>query len=321
MVQTFRGRRQVFNVIGKRYWYFLLSAIIIVPGVVSLLLFGLRPGIDFVGGTLLTVTTAKPPDTSVIDQILTAQGFTGSVVQLSGSNQRTIQIRSKPMSTTQKEHVEKAIGQHYGKVTELDFSTVGPVIGAETTRQAFILIAVASVLILLYIAFAFRQVSHPFRYGVCALAALLHDVLVVTGIFSILGKLFNIEVDSLFVTAMLTVIGFSVHDTIVVFDRIRENMARRTGEPFEAVVNASIVQTLARSLNTSVTVLLTLLTLFLFGGTTTRTFVLALLIGIFSGTYSSIFNASCLLVVWQNREWGRFIGRGPRRHGAALAAS
>jgi len=309
----------MFDVVGKRYLYFLISLIIIVPGLVSLIAFGIRPGIDFVGGTLLQVSTERAATTTGVQQILNNNGFGEAVVQLSGDKQNLVAIRTKPMDNAQKSKVEQDLVGQFGAVRELDYSTVGPVIGAELRQKAFILVGVASALILLYIAWAFRNVSHPFRYGVCALVALLHDVLVVTGIFSILGWLFNIEVDSLFVTAMLTVIGFSVHDTIVVFDRIRENLARRTGEPFENVVNASIVQTLARSLNTSVTVLLTLLALYLFGGTTTRTFVLALLIGIFSGTYSSIFNASCLLVVWQNGELGRFFGG--RRRTATVAGA
>ena len=302
----------MFDIVGKRYWYFLLSLIIIVPGAVSLLVFHLRPGIDFVGGSLLQVTTEHVVTTSAVTGVLEAQGFKDSVVQLSTDNaQNVVSIRTANMSNDQKNAIIKGMSSipGVGTITESDFSAVGPVIGAETTRTAIILVVVACVFILLYIAFAFRNVSNPFRYGMCALIALLHDVLVVSGIFSILGKLFNVEIDSLFVTAMLTVIGFSVHDTIVVFDRIRENLGRRTGEPFGVIVNASVVQTLARSLNTSITVLLTLLALYLFGGTTTRTFVLALLIGIFSGTYSSIFNASCLLVTWQDRDLPKLFSR------------
>jgi preprotein translocase SecF subunit len=162
----------------------------------------------------------------------------------------------------------------------------------------------SSVFILLYVWFAFRKVARPWRYGTCAIIALLHDVLVVLGVFSILGWLFNVQIDALFITALLTIVGFSVHDTIVVFDRIRENMQRRTTETFEQVVNASLVQTMARSLNTSLTVLFTLSALTLFGGASIQTFTLALLIGIFSGTYSSIFNASMLLVIWEKGELG-----------------
>ncbi len=185
----------------------------------------------------------------------------------------------------------------------LDNATVSASVASETTRNAFLAVLAASAFILLYISFAFRKVTRPWRYGACAIIALLHDVLVVLGVFSILGWTLDVQVDALFITALLTVVGFSVHDTIVVFDRIRENMTRRTTETFEQVVNASLVQTMARSLNTSLTVLFTLSALTLFGGTTIRIFSLALLIGILSGTYSSIFNASMLLVMWERNEF------------------
>jgi preprotein translocase subunit SecF len=174
--------------------------------------------------------------------------------------------------------------------------------------------------ILAYLSFAFRKVRNPWRYGTCAVLALAHDALLVLGVFSILGRLFHIELDALFITAVLTVIGFSVHDTIVVFDRIRENLQRYLGESFNTVVNHSLTQTLGRSLNTSITVLLTLVTLYLFGGVTIRTFVLALIVGIAAGTYSSIFNASMLLVVWENGDLGRLFGRGKRAQVASASA-
>jgi preprotein translocase SecF subunit len=186
----------------------------------------------------------------------------------------------------------------------LDNATVSGSVASETTRNAVFAVIAASVLILLYVWFAFRKVTRPWRYGTCAIIALLHDVLVVLGIFSILGWTLDIQIDSLFITAILTVVGFSVHDTIVVFDRIRENMTRRTSETFEQVVNASLIQTMTRSLNTSLTVIFTLSALTLFGGTTIRPFTLALLVGIVSGTYSSIFNASMLLVIWERGELG-----------------
>jgi len=189
-------------------------------------------------------------------------------------------------------------------VQVLDNASVTGSVAAQTTQNAFLAVLAASVLILLYIRFSFRKVAKPWRYGTCAIIALLHDVLVVLGVFSILGWTLHIQINALFITALLTVVGFSVHDTIVVFDRIRENMQRRTTESFEQVVNASLVQTLARSLNTSLTVLITLSALTLFGGVTIREFTLALLIGIFSGTYSSIFNASMLLVIWEKGELG-----------------
>jgi preprotein translocase SecF subunit len=187
----------------------------------------------------------------------------------------------------------------------LDDASVTGSVAAETTRNAVLAVIAASVFILLYISFAFRKVNRPWRYGACAIIALLHDVLVVLGVFSILGWLLHVQIDSLFITALLTVVGFSVHDTIVVFDRIRENMQRRTSETFEQVVNASLVQTMTRSLNTSLTVLVTLTALTLFvTSSSVHNFTLALLIGIFSGTYSSIFNASMLLVIWEKGELG-----------------
>ncbi len=186
----------------------------------------------------------------------------------------------------------------------LDNASVTGSVAAQTTQNAFLAVVAASVCILLYISFAFRKVAKPWRYGTCAIIALLHDVLVVLGIFSILGWTLHIQIDALFITALLTVVGFSVHDTIVVFDRIRENMQRRSNETFEQVVNASLVQTMVRSLNTSLTVLIVLSALTLFGGVSIRDFTLTLLIGIFSGTYSSIFNASMLLVIWEKGELG-----------------
>jgi preprotein translocase SecF subunit len=189
-------------------------------------------------------------------------------------------------------------------VQVLDNASVTGSVAAQTTQNAFLAVVAASVFILLYVWFSFRRVPKPWRYGACAIIALLHDVLVVVGIFSILGWAFHIQINALFITALLTVVGFSVHDTIVVFDRIRENMQRRTSETFEQVVNASLVQTMARSLNTSLTVLITLSALTLFGGVSIRDFTLTLLIGIFSGTYSSIFNASMLLVIWEKGELG-----------------
>ncbi|MBE3560068.1 MAG: protein translocase subunit SecF [Ktedonobacteraceae bacterium] len=205
----------------------------------------------------------------------------------------------------------------------LSSSSVGPSVASQTTFNAALAVLAASFFILLYIWFSFRKIPRAWRYGTCAIIALLHDVLVVLGIFSILGHFFGVQIDSLFITALLTVVGFSVHDTIVVFDRIRENMHRRVNETFEEVVNASLVQTMARSLNTSLTVLFTLLALTLFttAGTSVHNFTLTLLIGIFSGTFSSIFNASMLLVIWENWDERRSrAGVSGRRAGGAITA-
>ncbi len=226
-------------------------------------------------------------------------------VQSGRTTQTITLLTSSVVNTDRVPSIETAIFNGSGAYTYLVANaSVSPSVASETTLRAFLAVLAASICILLYISFSFRKVSKPWRYGVCAIIALLHDVLVVLGIFSILGWLLNIQVDTLFITAILTVVGFSVHDTIVVFDRIRENMQRRTSETFDQVVNASLVQTMARSLNTSLTVIFTLTALTLFGGVSIRTFTLALLIGIISGTYSSIFNASMLLVIWEKGELG-----------------
>ncbi len=228
----------------------------------------------------------------------------------------TVQTQTA-LNPTQLQNVESQLFTSLGPVYQSQVQSVSPAIASSTTFEAIVAVIFAAIAILLYITFAFRNVGsfgQSIKYATCAIIALLHDVLVVLGIWAILGHLFpsDFKVDTLFVTAVLTVIGFSVHDTIVVFDRIRENAQRRSNETFIDIVNASLLQTMARSLNTSLTVLITLSALTLFGGASIRTFTLALLIGIFSGTYSSIFNASMLLVVWETKEYRRWFGREPR---------
>ncbi len=215
--------------------------------------------------------------------------------------------------------LQKDLTKKYPGGKVLTNTSVGGTVASSTTQNAIEAVIAAAIAILLYITFAFRKMTHPIRFGTAAVIAMLHDVLVVVGIFAILGKVLNVEIDATFVTAMLTIIGFSVHDTIVIFDRIRENVSRRTGEPFERVVNHSIMQSFVRSINTSFTVVLTLGAIFLFTGESIRYFVLAMLIGIISGTYSSIFNASPILVVWHNNEVGRAVGRLFGRHPAENA--
>lgn len=287
------------NIIGKKYWYFAISLIVIVPGIVSLLLFGFKPSIDFSGGSRLTFShVAKESD--VVSAFVANKV---AIVSLQ-KNGTTLTIRTKPIDTKENNAIVAYAQKTNPSLKEDEFATIGPTIGKETTTNALKGVAVASILIVLYIAWSFRGVRKPansFQFGITAIVALLHDALVLLGIFSILGHFFNVEVDSLFVTAVLTVIGFSVHDTIVVFDRVRENLGKMPFASFSEVVNASIIQTLGRSLNTSLTVILVLLALLLFGGDSTKWFIVALLIGIVSGTYSSIFNAAPLLVVWN--EW------------------
>ncbi|MGA2967929.1 MAG: protein translocase subunit SecF [Candidatus Levyibacteriota bacterium] len=290
------------DIIGKKYWYFLISLVVIIPGIISLILFGLNLSVEFTGGSNLTL--AFPSKVSNKELMQISGIFTQNKIKIQNltTSGNQVLIKSQPVSQSQDILIMQDLKKDLGNVDQQSYETIGPTIGAETLKNAIYALVIASVLIVLYITWSFRSVPKPtssFRFGVCAIIALIHDVLVLIGLFSIFGHFFGIEVDSLFVTATLTVIGFSVHDTIVVFDRIRENLRRVGGENFAEVVNDSILQTLDRSLNTSLTVILVLIALLIFGGDTIRWFVVALLIGITSGTYSSIFNASPLLVVWQ----------------------
>ena len=303
----------MLDIVGKRYWYFLVSVLLIVPGTIALLLGWLRPSIDFTGGTLWELQFERAVQPGEVRELFVAQGYPDTVVQTAEGNIALVRMKEIKEGSPEKTQLTDALRQGLGPFTELRLETVGPTVGEEVRTRAVGAVALVSLAILAYLAWTFRRVKNPLAYGVCAIIAMLHDVLLTLGIFALLGQLAGVEVDALFVTALLTVIGFSVHDTIVVFDRIRENQIRRVGGSFAEVVNYSLLQTLARSINTSLTVIFTLLALYLFGGTTTRTFVLALLIGIVSGTFSSIFNASMLLVVWETGEWRNWFRRGRSR--------
>jgi preprotein translocase SecF subunit len=258
-----------------------------------------------------TATATATPTTGAT----TGQSFPVTVTSVDlGANAQTFQVNTQTfLNGPRLDNIVAGLGAKYGPVYVQSVNEVGPSIASETARNALFAVLLASLFILLYIGFAFRKVGslgRSFRFGASAIIALLHDVLVVLGLWAIFGELFNFKVDTLFLTAILTVIGFSVHDTIVVFDRIRENLSRRTSESFETIVDASLIQTMSRSLNTSLTVIFTLSALSLFGGASIREFTLALLIGIASGTYSSIFNASMILVVWEKKEYRNWFGRG-----------
>lgn len=291
----------MFNLMDKKWWFFLFSGLVIIPGAFSLVRYGLRLSIDFTGGSLMEL--AVPESVSGGKEKLKAlfEREIAAGVSVAETGGKTYLVRSKPIDNETHKKILTDARSEFGKVEERRFESVGPTVSNELTRKAFYSVLAACLAIIAYISYAFRKVPRPYsswKFGVSAVVALFHDVLVVAGTFSILGR-WGVEVDALFVTALLTIIGFSVHDTIVVFDRIRENLSKMAGATFEEVVNESIIQTFVRSLNTSVTVLLTLLAILLFGGETIRWFVLALFVGIASGTYSSIFNAAPILVIWE----------------------
>jgi len=298
------------DIVGKRYWFFAISGLVIIPGLIGLLLWGLPLSIDFTGGSLLEVgfDSGLRPQPAEIVALYKSLGIGDPQVQTAGDTD--LVVRSKPIDEQVRAHVVDEMESRFGgPVTVVSFELVGPSVGAEVANRAATAVGLATLGILGYITYAFRGVAHAPRYGVAAILAMLHDVAVVIGVEAILGHFLGWEVDSLFLTALLTVIGFSVHDSIVVFDRIRENQTIHRRLDYETLVNHSIVQTLDRSVNTQLTVMLTLLALLLFGGVTTRHFVTVLLVGVFSGTYSSIFNAAPMLVVWENREWRNWFRR------------
>ena len=284
------------DIVGRRNWYFLLSLLIILPGIVAMATVGFRLGIDFAGGNQLNLVFKQPVQATAVQKEIDTFNVEGTVQQ-AGQNQ--VLITTKPLTNKQETDIRSDLDTKFGGIDQGRSSTaqVGPTIARELVVGAGGLIAIASILIVIYLSIRFNP-----AFAVCAILALLHDVFVLTGVYSILGKVFNLplgEINTLFVTATLTVIGFSVHDTIVIFDRIRENLRQASRLTFEQNVNLSIIQSLARSLNTSMTVVFVLVALFLISPQSIKGFTLALLIGIVSGTYSSIFNASPLLVVWR----------------------
>ena len=294
----------MYNLISKKWWFFVFSGLIIIPGLLSLILWGLRFSIDFTGGSLIELRLKDRQNArQQIESTFKNENI--ELVSLTETGDKTYLLRLKPISKEQNEKLRKSLSDKLPGSEEIRFETVGPVIGAETAKNAIKSVILASLAIIIYIALSFRSIPKPYsswKFGVSAVVALIHDVLVVVGLFSLLGHYYGVEVDSLFITALLTVMGFSVHDSIVVFDRIRENLRKMGNVPFSEVVNESLVQTLARSLSTSLTVLFTLLALLLFAGPSIRWFIVALLVGITSGTYSSIFNAAPLLVIWEERK-------------------
>lgn len=290
----------MFNIIKYYKFWFAVSGILLAVAIWAVASYGLHLGIDFRGGSLTQLTFAgELPSNADISQALREKNFNDAVIQpLEG---KTIIIRTSPQDTIQHADMLKAITDKFGEVSEDQFSSIGPTIGKELRTKAVYQLILVSLGIILYIAYAFRKVAKPvssWKFGWAAIVALIHDLAIVVGVFALLGHFRGVEVDGLFVTALLTVLGFSVHDTIVVFDRIRENLRVRAGQSLSEIINSSINQTIVRSINTTLTVVFVLVAMLLFGGETIRYFVVALLVGIIAGTYSSIFIASPLLFLW-----------------------
>ena len=291
-------------VIKNRKTFFSISAVLVVVSLIAVSVWGLKLGIDFTGGTISEMHfEGDLPEKGAVEQVLSVLDIEGSTVAPFGENGYLVRMPFIEESTHN--DLIGAFQESYGDAWREDrFETVGPSISDELREKTFSAIAIVVLAIVLYIAWAFRSVSAPvksWKYGIVAIVALIHDVVIPTGIFAVLGHFYGVEVDVLFVTALLTILGFSVNDTIVTFDRVRENLLKRKHDDFEHIVNDSVNQTISRSINTSVTTLLALLAIYFFGGTTTKNFVLTLSLGVVIGTYSSLFLASPLLVEWYKR--------------------
>jgi preprotein translocase subunit SecF len=322
----------MLNLVARRNWFYLLSAALLIPGAISLMIPPrLKPGIEFTSGTTFSFTYAQPATSEQVKALISDLGHPEARVQRTGNNKFLVQTKEIEGSTTTpsvgpalpsaRDEIESALSKQFGGFLDskgspttqfTEFSSVSAAVSRQIGRNAAIAVVVASIAIALYISWAFRNVPNPLRYGVSAVIMVGHDVLMVVGAFSILGKFFDVEVDTFFITGMLTVVGFTVHDSIVVFDRVRENVARGVIRNFPDAVNHSLLQTMGRSLNTTLTIVFAILALLLLGGSSIRDFLLVLLIGIATGSYSSIFIATMFLVTWQQgdipRLWRRLTG-------------
>jgi len=308
----------MIDFVGKKRWFFLVSAIAILIAIISLAAFKLQPGIDFSGGTSMTIDFTPRVEQSEATQLqsqlrqeITNFGHPEAIIQFQREG-RNFFVRMKFISTEEVNELQDRLKAISSRDVEISVPLeMSPVIAAETARNAGIAVVIAAIAMLLYITWAFRRMPKPFRWSTCAIIALVHDALIVMGVFSILGRLANVEVDAMFITGLLAVVGYSINNTVVVFDRIRENTIKIISPDFAVIVNRSLLETLGRSLNTSLTTLCVILALFLFGGAPIHNFILVLLIGLLAGTYSSLFIAGPLLVTWEKGEWRKLFSRIP----------
>jgi len=303
----------MIDFVGRKQWFFLISWLLVIMGVVALIVSQvqigspLRLGTDFTGGTSFILQFSSPVEKNQLVQEMTALGYGQADITGAGTNSFKV-VYGAQISRQQVQALQDSLQTDLGtQVQAADYSYVSGIISTSTARNALIAIIVASVAMLFYIVWAFRRMPSPFRWGTVAIVALLHDVFIVVGIFAILGLIAGVQIDILFITGLLTVVGYSINNTVVVFDRIRENKTRGISSDFAITVNSSIVETLGRCLNTSLTTFFVILALFLFGGATIHYFVLVLLLGVTIGLYDSICIAGELLVVWEKGDWGALI--------------
>ncbi len=292
----------MFDIIGKRFWLFILSVVVILVSLISLAVFGLKPGLDFTGGSLTTLSFKQAPDQAALENEL---DNLGAHARVQPTGEGYFSIRTAPLNADAKTKLEDALQAKFGALTEVGFDFIDPAIARETGRIAAIAVAIAAIGILVYIWWAFRKMPNPLRFGASGVIALLHDVLVVVGVFSILGKLLGWEIDLMFITGILAVIGYSINNTVIIFDRIRENVKLGISPNFDMIVNSSVVQTLGRSLNTNLTTLFPIFALMLFVGASIQNFLVILMMGIIIGMYDSVCVAPALLVVWQKARQSR----------------
>lgn len=290
------------NIIGKRNIFLIFSGTLIILGIAALSIWGLNFGIDFKGGTLLELQFNKKISSEQIQTAIDQLDFTKSAsIQI--SNGDTALIRTKQLDKDQEQKIKSLLNEKVGEYQEKNLQSIGPTVSQDLTKKAIIAVILASIGIVIYVAIAFRAIPKPtnsWRFGLTAIIAMVHDLFIVISVFAILGHFYDFEINSLFITALLTILGYSVNDTIVIFDRIRENLKKHPSLSFAENTNNSINQTLARSINTVFTVLLVLYALLILGGGSIHQFIIALIIGITMGAYSSIFIAPAALVIWQN---------------------
>jgi preprotein translocase subunit SecF len=296
----------MINFIGKKHWFFLISAILIISGMISLAVFGLKWGVDFSSGTAITLRFEKEVELGQLRQEFADLGYSSATIQPASGGEFFISLPE--ISSDQYDQIKAGLEAGLAtNITDSSIYTVSEVVSKATVRNTVIAVAIASIGILLYLSWAFRKMPKPFRWGICGILALLHDLIIVIAAFSILGWVAGIKVDSLFVAGVLAIVGISVNNIVVVFDRIRENLKRGVSSDFAVVANCGIMESVGRSLNTGLATLFVIVALYLLGGTTIRTLILALLIGIATGIYSSLCIAGQLLVVWEKGEWSALL--------------